>query len=105
MLYLGLMAAMDHFEALITSFGESLVMHVGRDRVRRLEVRGYEGSETADVLVWLLSNSWDDQLAAMTGIEEVRMIFLGDLSFEYRLLDEKEDAPEARVAAVFSLTR
>lgn len=99
------MNTLDEFDALVTSFGESLVMHIGRDHLDALEVRGYEESSDADVLVWLESNSWDSQLRAISGIEEVRAMFMGEIFFEYRFLDSKEQAPPARDAAEFSLTR
>lgn len=91
---------MDEFSALITSFGDQLVGHIGRENVSALLVRPYSGSETADVLIRLSTNTWDNQLRAMEQIDIVRLMFLGEISFEYRFLADGDVAPESQEMAV-----
>jgi hypothetical protein len=45
------------------------------------------------VLVRLNDNSWDSQLAAMERIDDVRRMFVGELSFEFRFLADSDVEP------------
>lgn len=95
MSYLGHMTGPE-FDALVYSFGDQLVGHIGRDSLRTLLVRPHAGSETADVLIGLQRNTWDEQLRAMELIDEVRNLFLGELSFEFRFLADDDVEPSSR---------
>ena len=89
---------MNEFSALITSFGDQLVGHLGKGHLAGLVVLGYPESGQADVEIRLNRNDWDEQLRAIELIADVRMLFIDELSFSYKFVAEKEDLDLLRPA-------
>lgn len=85
---------MDEFSALIASFSEQLVGHIGSGNATAVLLRPYAGSETVDVLIRLSENTWANQLRTMEKLDAVRLMYLGELSFEYRFLADGESEPD-----------
>lgn len=79
------------FETLIQSFGEQILLYVGRDHLRSVVVRGDSRIGTADVELALTDFSWDEQSRAIDKMLEVREIFLEELAISYHFTEADEE--------------
>ena len=82
---------MNEFEALIHSLGEHLVITLGRDNLRRLDVFGDATDEAAYVEIVLADQSWASMSDAVDKMIEVREMFIDEISLDYRFASEDSE--------------
>lgn len=87
--------AVDDFQALISSFGETTVTYIGKSRLHSLHINGDEAEGSAFVQICLADNSWGSQMAVIDTMISIREMFLDELAIEYRFIDEDSSTQEA----------
>ena len=81
------MYPVNEFEATIHSLGEHVVDTLGRDNLDQVLVSADELTETAEITISLRRPTWAEQSRAIDRMVELRLLFMDDLSFDYRFVD------------------
>ena len=80
------MAYMNDFSALVHSLGEHIVGRIGKENLASVTVAGDELTETAEVTISLIEETWAAEERAVDVMVELRQLFMDDLSFDYRFV-------------------
>lgn len=90
--------AVDDFQVLVTSLGETAVAYIGRDQLTSLFVFGDPVDMAVDVEIGLQSRDWASMQHVTEKMLEIQEMFLNEVAVAYRFVDEDSDTVKAAVA-------